>query len=358
MNKTPPIDRFFEAFPEAPHVFGVSVDIIRLWLRDRASDALTLNNGFPRAVQEAETSRRLNISDSTITPTDATATILKSYRDRFLQRINDTFASDDELTPERKRAVLNGLRDEFFAFPTDTVKRLEQLFVAKRVASWDKPTLGGQDQFDDFLIDAIKRYGQEAVPFFNQKLHLHPGYTGFVRNVTIYDHEKSFAESLVFEAESAYIENGRIRWFTREDKRAGQPILWNNKIVIWKDGPFELEELYFCDLNTQKRPLKSQKRRAKFLIEDGTIDVNLVENTREIPNGQQPSAFSIFVTPKKFIYGESVNVHITVKEGDEKYEAFVNALQSDPYFPSRIENLKAMFPEAFENDDPPSDKHL
>lgn len=335
--------RFFDAYPEAIDILPVLFpQTVMQWTGEVATRSPLLSgfDSFPIAKREYSIWVREHLTSTKAELVEQQRKIASRHAEKFRQRIDKLLNSVETKTLEERIKDILAIRNEFFAYPVKIEKDLLDAFQQKQIDRWEdigEEALKQNDPFRNYYREAIE-YSQEAVPLFDQKKHLSPHFSGFVRNVSIMPERIDTYSSPIFEAQGAYIQKGKIIWSIHDVPRAlrgSTPMHWRNYSVKWHSGNFVLEESYLD--NWGRRPEQeapkpaSQERKATFQFNASPIKE--VEVTQRL--NREIEEFVISITMQD-------NTRKVVTANQSTHAQLIFQLKSNPTFLFNVDNVTAL----------------
>ncbi len=271
--------------------------------------------------------------------------IANKYIAMFHARIRELLSSVGSKTPSERIQDLLDIRNEFFAYPVEIEKDFLDEFQRKTIDHWDdmsEEALQKNDPFRDYWREASE-YSENGVPGFDQKKHLATHFSGFVRNVEIMPEKIGEYSKPIFEADGAYIQNGKIIWSIKNLREGGG----RNYIVKWYSGDFILEEEYIDEWSRnpeQEAPKPaSQRRKAYYRFIDPLIqEVSVIQSLeKRYYQGREKKNEQFFIRIIKQDY-----THKVVTADQSTHPELISSLKTDPTFLSNVANVISLLQES------------
>jgi hypothetical protein len=334
---------FFQEYPEAEDILPVySPNTVAQWTGETENPfpSLSGSDTFPTAEKEYSAWLGGHLLSPREEGERKKREISERYATAFQARIRELLSFVGPKTPADRTNDLLEIRKDFFAYPVQIERGFLDAFSRKKIDSWeniDEESLKKEDSFRDYWKEAIE-YSQAAVPSFDQKKHLSPHFSGFVRQVKIMPEKIEMYSVPSFTAKGAYIQNGKIIWSIHDKERSGSPTHLKESAVRWHSGNFILEEEYVDDWI--RRPEEeapkpaSQKREAVFQFNNPIIKEARV--TQRLYNGEEQFIIDIRKTD---------NTYQTVKLPRSTHRQTLVQIKNNPSFLTDAENIKALMTE-------------
>lgn len=207
---------FLEAYPDTEKLLPIfSPEQLLDWAEEHKKFPFGFDS-FPPAKKEYNAWHIDNLSVSDDEKEARQEEIAKKYSALFKQRIK-ALLNDTPKSQEEQLTDLISIRNEFFDYPVQIERDLLAMFDRKRITSWptmSKASLEQELPLRDFFSEAIRNH-PDAVLAFDEKKHLSPSFSGFVKQILITPNRPIFPPPPpIYEADGGYIQNGKIIWST------------------------------------------------------------------------------------------------------------------------------------------------
>lgn len=340
--------QFFDSYPEAIDILPVfSLDQVLRWIGDQEPfpyEGFFSFPSFPIAQKEYSLWFAKNIFWDDSLKNKHKEEIIGKYRDLFHQRIQLLLEFEGPKTPEKRLQDIQALREEFFLYPVELEKELLGRHKKKQIDSFEdiERALTKNTPLRNFR-EAARKKSLGSIASFVQEKHLSPHFSGFVENVQILSEPISVYSDIIFQAQWAYIQNGKIIWsiHSTDSLWSLTSMILNTSLVKWYSGDFVLEEIYHIKEPESTKPiLSSQRRIAKYRFEDPRIQQVTITQKLTVDNKEE-FIIEILKDPDNLIIHRVTRVSNRVL-----YRIF----KTNPTYLSEIENVIRLVDEIQENE--------